>query len=500
MGIGGSELRVGTSGERKPIQLSSSIRLGITTLVLIAMAAMCYDILQLTRAVDRRALEQETARLRSAIHIMGEATASEHLLIAGSPETSAQVRSSSDSSWFARNFWPFAVFDHAEYGMIIDPADGGVLAHSTEGGEMDPALLTSVLTRIARKDRTPDNQAATFLPGAHGHEIMIVRGKPAQVVTITIAPVHMAIDSEGRSPPVLVHVTPIDDRVVRRLADIALLPGLALLDHASASESGRGVLPLIDNAVSGFPVLVWKSELPGGTVLRALLPALLLPALAILFYAADLTRKLVRMAKQLQQQEADAVRVARTDYLTGLSNRRWFYDKLILDIAAHSAGDFGVALIDVDYFKSVNDTFGHAAGDAVLCAFAQRLSSASLGPVFAARIGGDEFALVITGADNRERLAEFCDALVKTLTLPVAFEGREISVGTSVGAALWPSDGKGIDDILAAADIALYRAKRDGRGCARTFDAEQDLVQALRGMVEDAANQRHTRAVVPVAA
>lgn len=472
------------AGHRKPM-LVPSIRRGVAMLVLIAMAALCYDIVQLARAIDSRTLEQEAARLRGAITAMGEATAAEHLLIASSPQTRDRLLAPIDDDWFTSNFWPLAVLDDAEYAAIIDPETGRLIALSPMSGRNVGLSLAGVLSHITRGGAQAE-RAPAFLPGAHRHEIMMLAEGPAQVVTIAIAPIHLAADSGG-APPLFVHVTPINDRIVRSLAAMSLLRRLVLSTGSGSAAADNGVLALLDGGGDGTgqPVLAWRSEQPGTTVLRALLPLLALPALVMLLFARDLIRRLTDMAKRLQHNEAAALELARSDPMTGLANRRWFRDRLNERMAGVPRTGFGLVLIDVDHFKTVNDTFGHAAGDAVLKFFAERLRLACAGGDFAARLGGDEFALATMGQCDRKRLVEFCDKLAMALAQPVHFEGREIATGASIGAALWPSDGGTLDEVLAAADLALYRAKRDGRGCARMFDGATDMADALRASSKD---------------
>jgi diguanylate cyclase (GGDEF)-like protein len=134
-----------------------------------------------------------------------------------------------------------------------------------------------------------------------------------------------------------------------------------------------------------------------------------------------------------------------------------------------------VMLIDCDYFKSVNDTLGHAAGDAVLLAIAERLKDRSGQTLIAARLGGDEFAVISGGLHCSGDAAEAAAGLEQALMRPVVFEAHVIPVSVSIGVAVFAVPAaRSIDQLLAEADLALYRAKRDGRGCARVYDAAID--------------------------
>jgi diguanylate cyclase len=160
---------------------------------------------------------------------------------------------------------------------------------------------------------------------------------------------------------------------------------------------------------------------------------------------------------------------AHTDELTGLPNRRAFMDALDRAMVdACSAKPIALAIIDLDGFKRINDTLGHAAGDAVLHEVGQRLA-ASLGKGDSAgRLGGDEF-VVLFGADSVQMIEARTAAIIATLGNAFEFEGCVLPLSASLGYALAPRDARRPSLMLAAADQALYAAKAAGKGCAHSF-------------------------------
>jgi diguanylate cyclase (GGDEF)-like protein len=153
-----------------------------------------------------------------------------------------------------------------------------------------------------------------------------------------------------------------------------------------------------------------------------------------------------------------------------------------------------VHLIDLDYFKQVNDTLGHATGDAVLKAAARRMQSVLRETDMVGRVGGDEFAVIqtaITGAGQASGLAE---RLARTLNAPYRILGSNAAVGASIGIALAPEHGRDADTLLRKADMALYRAKSCGRGHSRFYKPDDEAAvherMELRTALRDALANR----------
>lgn len=170
----------------------------------------------------------------------------------------------------------------------------------------------------------------------------------------------------------------------------------------------------------------------------------------------ELSRRLVGARQQAQQE-------ALTDPLTGLRNRR-ACDSFLSRLCHEGAG-FALMHVDLDYFKQVNDTFGHAAGDHVLQQAAQILTGLSRGSDCLARVGGDEFIIVMPGLTDSERLLSLGEKIVTGLAQPIPFQGDLCRISGSVGFAVVP-EGGGADpvEVLSEADSMLYAAKEAGRG------------------------------------
>ena len=165
-------------------------------------------------------------------------------------------------------------------------------------------------------------------------------------------------------------------------------------------------------------------------------------------------------------------RQAHFDALTALPNRLLFRDRLAQELAnANETRARGALLyIDLDHFKKVNDTVGHAAGDQLLTIVAQRLRASVKEGDTVARLGGDEFTVILRNVADPEGAALVAERIVEALNMPVNIGGRDHFVAASIGMTLFPDDGKTIEELLHNADSAMYRAKEIGRGRAVFFD------------------------------
>jgi diguanylate cyclase (GGDEF)-like protein len=185
------------------------------------------------------------------------------------------------------------------------------------------------------------------------------------------------------------------------------------------------------------------------------------------------------MWMEIQRLETDLVRLATIDGLTGILNRRAFLDASEREISRcnRSGETFGFAMFDLDWFKRVNDNYGHPVGDKVLRLFADTLRSVVRPHDFLSRYGGEEFALVMPGIDKAAACAivERCRQAVERRS--IEHDGRPIKVTVSAGVTAFGEDGSDLETLIKAADAALYRAKRSGRNravAASSADLDRD--------------------------
>lgn len=230
----------------------------------------------------------------------------------------------------------------------------------------------------------------------------------------------------------------------------------------------------------------WRTRLLVGLVTGAVL---FVAGLSYIWLAlaAQRGRQLSLAIKRRGQAEKEALELARTDPLTGLFNRRFFSDELeaFIEAGRVDGARLTIVLIDLDGFKGINDTYGHAAGDAVLTTVAHRLR-VNFGPSGTiARLGGDEFAVLLAGYPDEDSFSTPLDRVWQSLCQPMSWRSNTLTVGASFGVSRFPADGAQPGELLHAADIAMYEAKRSAGGGIRLFAPWMEEQRVEQRRLED---------------
>jgi diguanylate cyclase (GGDEF)-like protein len=183
--------------------------------------------------------------------------------------------------------------------------------------------------------------------------------------------------------------------------------------------------------------------------------------------------------------EAKITHMALHDALTGLPNRVLLNERLENALSRARRGELvATHMLDLDHFKHVNDTLGHPAGDKLLRMVTERLVAQVRETDTIARMGGDEFAIMQIGISQPPDATALAHRIIEALSAPFEIDGQQVVIGTSVGIALSPTDGVSPEQIIRNADLALYRAKGDGRGSYRFFEQEMDTQMQARHALE----------------
>ena len=229
-----------------------------------------------------------------------------------------------------------------------------------------------------------------------------------------------------------------------------------------------------------------KATLTAVSARRMILVSAAIGILFLVLITAAAVKVAQGIAADLARSREEAHHLSLHDALTGLPNRALLAERLAhaLVHAQRYGGMLAMLCLDLDRFKQVNDTLGHPVGDALLCAVADRLRSCLRRTDTVARLGGDEFAIIQTPVVKAEEASLLARRIVEALSEPYDLDGYQVNIGTSVGIALAPADAADAGSLFKMADMALYRAKADGRGTARFFEPEMDAKLQARRVLE----------------
>ncbi|WP_221139418.1 EAL domain-containing protein [Rhizobium sp. NZLR10] len=341
--------------------------------------------------------------------------------------------------------------------------------------ERTPSSMESRLANATRSNRALAN-------------LMRLEGRPTIVGVVAINEA-----DQGQQQPTrqfLIVVRFIDGAALDELSRQQGLNGARFARTADADENE--VAFQIDATANGEPIgfIVWRPDLPGSRVIGRLMPALSIAALVIAILFSVLLVRLRSSLGELKKSELHARQLALHDVLTDLPNRALFairFDECLAE-TKNSAERSAVALLDLDRFKAVNDTFGHAAGDELIRMAAERIRSILRPGDTLARLGGDEFALLLRDIkDHDQVLPAICEAIVAELGKPFPLlRGEAVArVGGSIGVTVVPDAGRNADDIMRYADVALYEAKMGGRGQWRVYSPSMDGGRNARDILKN---------------
>jgi diguanylate cyclase (GGDEF)-like protein len=278
------------------------------------------------------------------------------------------------------------------------------------------------------------------------------------------------IEQEPGTEYLHVAVDYLDDRFAAAIRDNYQLDDVAF-SQAPSLTAGRASHAIFDNNGRLTTFFEWRPARPGQQMLEQTLPVIALAFLVAAVLIGVLIRGLWSSSSRLEAERVEARRQAMRDSLTGLANRRQFEAHLARDLA-HPRQEVPTALLmlDLDRFKHVNDTFGHEAGDRLICAVGQRLREL-VGPAdIVARLGGDEFAVIHPCREADIGAGELADRIVEAMTEPFEVNGREAFVGASIGVAISAKTEREPRELIRKADISLFEAKARGRGRAQLYE------------------------------
>lgn len=208
-----------------------------------------------------------------------------------------------------------------------------------------------------------------------------------------------------------------------------------------------------------------------------------------------LLNRTIRYTIERKRAQAEIKKLAYYDMLTGLPNRVLFADRLkqAIVMAERDNRDVALLFLDLDHFKNVNDSIGHTYGDRLLKISADRIQHCLRNSDTVARIGGDEFVVILPLVSGAEDVSKVAGKILDTLRKPVQFEEYEIYTSASIGISMFPTDGTSVDDLLKNADIAMYQAKEGGRNNFQFFSRDMNAQALTRQLIESSMRQAISR-------
>jgi diguanylate cyclase (GGDEF)-like protein len=465
---------------------------GIATLMLVILSAVWAGSESDLAALDRQRqlvesrLHDQVQRVSQDIRLMGAGYAS--LLIA-TADFSGQA-SLGPAEMFNKIVTSVFGYDKT---FLVGP-DGELALHADAETirryKWVRPLLKSMLRDVQTKQReAQERNAEASDPTASAvesedfskAELMRLEGRPS---IIGIVPVASADRPQGRQPAgaadrYLIAFRFLDGIALDVLSREQGLNGARFARTADADE--QEVAFQIEATASKEPIgfIIWKPDLPGSRVVGRLVPALSVAALIIAALFIALIVRLRRSMAKLEASEHHARHLALHDVLTALPNRAMFaarFKDCLSDMKSWGQRT-AVAFIDLDQFKAVNDSFGHAAGDELIRIAADRMRGLMREGDTLARIGGDEFALLLPDiGKGNDGYMQLCERIVAAMSQPFSLRGGEAiaHIGCSIGVAVLADPSQTASEVLRFADVALYEAKSSGRGLCLEFDPSMD--------------------------
>jgi diguanylate cyclase len=385
--------------------------------------------------------------------------------------------------------------------FVVD-AFGRILYAERGGESVDPEAMSPALDEIAtliddvRARRQPPlgeelepasiDPVTNIMRPARAARIQAFMGHPAIVAAVPVSANDASIDRPTEPSPIIIAVSPVDGEFLEQLGQQLGLTRLRLLEPGSGPPLDRA-FTIVDDSGGTVARFAWQRNPTGSRLAHNVLPFLAVAFGCFLLLGGFLFRYMRRTAATIAAGEDRLRHLALHDPLSGLPNRTFFGERIsdLIEEVRRTGSLAAVLSIDLDRFKDVNDTLGHLVGDALIRAVALRLVRALRDQDLVARIGGDEFAVLTTSVADVGALQVIADRIIETLRAPFRIMGHSIVTGASVGIAPITRHSGEAADTMRCADVALYRAKNDGRNRACLHDVAMDADLRARKELEN---------------
>ncbi|MER8856520.1 MULTISPECIES: EAL domain-containing protein [unclassified Mesorhizobium] len=474
------------SARRQRSPLTFQVTLTVLTLAVFALAIVVGFGLYATMQADRVSLERQKVFLANGLQDQIAAVKREQESVAVWDDSVINAKAG-NQTWMAENLsvWMYSYYGHNRVYMLdnanrpVHAMREGKVVSPAVFGEDEPALRPTIARLRQMMSKDASQAGAKFV----ADDLVSLGGQPAILSVMPLVPSSDRVTQAPGSEYLHVSIEFINDAVIGKIAQKYLLAGAHL--QPMAQPLGSAAIPLIDKQGVILGYIAWDQERPGLTLVGKASPALALATLLAASVLAFLLRRLRRASSALQTSQAQAQYLAFHDTLTGLPNRALFEDRLRRALLT-SGNESKVALLylDLDRFKHVNDTLGHPAGDELVRQTAARLQHTVRDVDTVARLGGDEFAVILIDVRDVRNAEDISERVLQKLQEPFKLMDDQVFISASIGIALSTGSDADADDLLRKADIALYEAKKNGRGRYQVFAGDMDDLLLRKRKVE----------------
>jgi diguanylate cyclase (GGDEF)-like protein len=465
---------------------------------IVAVAIVCVVVAVLTSAqrADEVSFNREQQLIQQAIADRGARVARELESVAATEHATEAIRVDYDPLWVEHRFggWLQAYFHH-DLVVVLDGFDQIKYANArsvdgTDTADLHKELADSLNLLRGRLDVVPDHVIAAVAghyPQNPGRRVALIQrffDRPAIVAAVAVGS-----DSDlklgNEHAPIAFSVKYIDETMLGEIGSRLQLAGLRRLDDPTQAVDAQ-TTTIAD--AQGDPIVrfAWKPTKAGGTIMWSVLPFIAVAIAGFALLVGLVIRHMRQTASAIATGETQLRHLALHDPVSGLPNRIYFGERLesVIEEVRRGGPTAAVFYIDLDHFKDVNDTLGHHIGDALILNVTQRLSRIVRGDDLVARLGGDEFAIITVCSSDSYSLQALAGRIISSLCAPYAINGHNIIIGASIGIASIDRRARDAGDILRYADMALYRAKNEGRNRACIYDAAMDADLSNRKLLE----------------
>jgi diguanylate cyclase (GGDEF)-like protein len=471
------------------VRVSAAAPVGL----IVAVAIVCIVIAVVTsaRRADEVAIKHDEELFLNAIAEQRERVLHEVESVAGTDQAQRNVVDAGSAAWIDRNVaWPLKKhFAHSQV-FVLDPADRLIYPppESVQPVRTDsvPPDIAPIVDQVRGHARPAQDARANDRSPGFDRRVQLFMDRLAVVAAVRVS-AGETVGAGGPQPqPMVVSVKFIDERILQDIAARLNLSNLHAIDAAVGSSRDH-VLALMDDFGRVAARFAWTPRQRSADIVKSVIPFIVIALGGLAFFAGFALRQMRRAAARISAGEDKLRHLAMHDALSGLPNRTYFGERLEAVIAEVKAGGSPAAVfcIDLDHFKDVNDTLGHHVGDELIAAVTRRLRGIVRGEALVARLGGDEFALIAPGATDQGTLMAIADRILTTLCHPYSIMGHTMVIGASVGIAIIDRPTLTAADVMRYADMALYRAKNEGRRRACIYDAEMDADLIQRKQIEN---------------